>query len=402
MRKIIFLLILLLITPVLSFPLQQHEVSVINVSVPVRVFDGNNFVNNLTIEDFELYEDGKLQKIEALYLTKKSQIERREETRDFMPFTQRRFYLLFQLTDYNPKLSEAIEYFFTNVFALGDTLEVMTPMKNYTLSPKVLELKPKEKIAKDLIDFVVKDTKIGSSEYRNLLKDLKRLVRSISGQTDMTGMESNVESQSFGLAHLLARYRGSLNKLETLRVVDEKKFLAFAASLRRIRGQKNVFFFYEREFRPEINSSVMNQLMTQYQEDPALLGELQDLMHHYHRNPKLNVDHMKQAFSDSSIFFNFIFMHKNPENISGIRMTEQSEDIFEIFTQVAKATGGVVDSSQNPAAAFKAGAEIAETYYLLYYKPANYKRDGKYRNIEVKVKNRGYKITYRQGYFADR
>lgn len=381
---------------------QQHEVSVINVIVPVRVFDGSNFVDNLTIEDFELYENGKLQKIEALYLTKKTQIERREETRDFMPYTQRRFYFLFQLSHYNPKLSEAINYFFTHVLIPGDTLEVMTLAKSYTLSPKALESIPKEKLAKDLVNIVQKDTKIGASEYRNLINDLKRIVRGISGQTSTTGVESDAASQSFSLPYLLPRYRDTLNKMESLRIVDEKKFLAFAAKLRRIEGQKNVFFFYQREFRPEIQPKVMNLLMSQYQDQPNIQGDLQDLMQHYHRHLMPNVDRIKQAFSDSSIFLNFIFMHKEPENVSGIQMVEQSEDIFEIFSQIAEATGGVVDSSQNPAAAFKNGIEIAENCYLLYYYPANYKRDRKYRNIEVKIKNKDYRIVHRQGYFADR
>ena len=306
------------------------------------------------------------------------------------------------MSDYNPKLSEAISYFFTHVLVPGDTLEVMTLAKNYTLSPKALESIPKEKLAKDLINIVVKDTKIGSSEYRNLMNDLKRIVRGISGQTGLTGVESDAASQSFGLPYLLPRYRDSLNKMESLRIVDEKKFLAFAAKLRRMEGQKNVFFFYQREFRPEIQPRVMNLLMSQYQDQPNIQGDLQDLMQFYHRHLKPNVDRIKQAFADSSIFFNFIFMHRDPENVSGIQMVEQSEDIFEIFSQIAEATGGVVDSSQNPAAAFKAGAEAAENCYLLYYHPAGYQRDKKYRNIEVKVKNKNYRITHRQGYFADR
>lgn len=146
----------------------------------------------------------------------------------------------------------------------------------------------------------------------------------------------------------------------------------------------------------------MNMLTTMYQDQPNIQGDLQDLMQHYHRHPKPNIDLMKQAFADSSIFLNFIFMHKDPENISGIQMVEQSEDIFTIFSQIAEETGGIVDSSQNPAAAFKNGAEIAENCYLLYYYPADYKRDKKYKNIEVKVKNKDYRITHRQGYFADR
>jgi len=288
------------------------------------------------------------------------------------------------------------------VLVSGDMLEVMTPMKDYTLSPKALKSKPKEKIAKDLISIVKKDTKIGSSEYRTLIKDLKKLVRGISGSDSITSLEGDIESRSFGIEFLLPRYRETLNKLETLRFVDEKKFLRFAAKLRRLEGQKNVFFFYQREFRPEIHPRVMNALMSIYQDQPNILGNLQDLMQFYHRQPKLNIDRMKKAFSDSSVFFNFIYMHKEPENISGIQMTEQSEDIFKVFSNVAEATGGITDSSQNPAVAFRTGTEIAESCYLLYYFPADYKKDGKYRNIEVKLKSKNYKLTHRQGYFADR
>jgi len=49
----------------------QHEVSVINVEVPVRVFKGDRFIEDLKLEDFEVYGDGKLQKIESVYLVKR-------------------------------------------------------------------------------------------------------------------------------------------------------------------------------------------------------------------------------------------------------------------------------------------------------------------------------------------
>lgn len=400
MKKIIFLLILLLMTLNLSSQQEQYEVTVINVAIPIRVFDGNKFIDNLTIQDFEVYEDGKPQKIQAIYLTKKNQIERSEGTRDFMPLLSRNFFLLFQLSDYNPKLGEAIDYLFTSVLLPGDILEIMTPVKNYTLSAQALKSKPKETLAKELQGLVRKDTKVGASEYRTLMSDLKRLVRGMSGSVGITSLESDSTTQSFGLEFLLPRYRETLQKMEGLRVVDEKKFLRFAAQLKRREGQKNVFFFYQREFRPEITPRIMNQLMSMYQDKPSILGDLMDLMQFYSRDPKWNINNIKQAFADSSIFFNFIYMHKEPENVSGIRMTEQSEDIFETFSQVAEATGGIIDSSQNPAISFKNGIKISESYYILYYSPEKYIKDGKYKSIEVKVKNKDYKITHRQGYFA--
>ena len=49
-----------------------HVVSVVNIEIPTRVFKGDKFIDNLTIKDFEVYEDGKLQPIEAVYLIKKA------------------------------------------------------------------------------------------------------------------------------------------------------------------------------------------------------------------------------------------------------------------------------------------------------------------------------------------
>lgn len=81
-------------------------------------------------------------------------------------------------------------------------------------------------------------------------------------------------------------------------------------------------------------------------------------------------------------------------------MREQSEDVFSTFKQVTEATGGLVDSSQNPAAGFRNAVAASEDCYILYYSPKDYKKDGKFKNIEVRVKNKDYKITYRTGYFA--
>ena len=49
---------------------------------PVRVFEGDEFVDNLTIDDFEVLEDGILQRTEAVYLIKKRTVERREEKKN--------------------------------------------------------------------------------------------------------------------------------------------------------------------------------------------------------------------------------------------------------------------------------------------------------------------------------
>jgi len=56
----------------------QHQALAINIEVAVRVFKGNTFIDNLKMNDFEVYEDGVLQEIAAVYLVRKSDIERQE------------------------------------------------------------------------------------------------------------------------------------------------------------------------------------------------------------------------------------------------------------------------------------------------------------------------------------
>lgn len=400
MRKPIIFLFFVFATLNLFAQQEQYEVIVTNVVVPVRVFSGETFIDNLTIDDFELYEDGVLQKIQALYLARKANIERKEETQNFSPQITRRFYLIFQLIEYNPKLAEAIDYFFKHVFLPGDTLTIMTPMKIYNLSPKALVSKSKEIVAKELLNLVRKDTKVGSSNYRSLMRDLKRLVRGISGSNIISGFSGDESTDITGLEFLLPRYRETLEKMEELRLVDSQKLFGFAEQLKRVEGQKVVFFFYEREFRPEIHPRVMSALFSMYQDQPNILGDLQDLMSYYYRPVRLDQELLKQKFADSSVLFNFIFMDREPEHVSGIQMREQSEDIFRIFSDITRATGGVVDTSQTPAAAFKKASTVAESYYLLYYSPLNYVKDGKFKKIEVKVKGKNYRVIHRQGYFA--
>jgi len=45
--------------------------------------------------------------------------------------------------------------------------------------------------------------------------------------------------------------------------------------------------------------------------------------------------------------------------------------------------------------------EAIKNYYLLYYIPKNYRADGKFKKIEVKVKDKRYEVTHRSGYIAD-
>jgi hypothetical protein len=405
MKKFILLIILLTLAVMLFSQVDQRQVTVINVGVTVRVLEKNQLVRDLTIDDFELYEDGVLQKIEAMYLINKTSVEREEAPRKFYPALNRHFYLLFQITDYNPSLEEAIDYFIKNIIQPGDTLDIWTPVKKYNLSSKALQTLPKATISEEMKKIIRKDTQVGSSYYRELMRDLKRLVRAISSQAGGTGptmteMETDSSSSMFGLEMLLPRYRETLEKMEDLRLFDENNLIQFANILKRQEGENFVFYFYQREYRPELSTSIVNRLQGLYQDEPNILGQVRELFQVYHRSITFDAEKIRKAFADSQVLFNFIFMNKIPQTISGVHMREQSEDIFKVLSTAAKATGGSVDTSQDPGSGFKNALAKSDDYYLLYYSPKNYMRDGQFKSIEVKVKNTKYKVFHRNGYFA--
>jgi hypothetical protein len=254
-------------------------------------------------------------------------------------------------------------------------------------------------------DVLRKDITRGSGEYRDLINDLKRLTKAISGGTsafdEELATDATTDSGSgFGLEMQIDRYRSTLMKLDSVRLVDEDKLVAFAQSLRAAPGQKTVVLFYQREYRPEISAGTMNRLMALYQENFDILQNLMELFQFYKRETKFDAGRVQKAFADAGIDFHFIFMEKKSQRVFGATMREQSEDIFPGFVDVAKATGGTAESSQNPAATFKHAADVSGEYYLLSYVPNSAAPPGVFRAIEVQVGRSGCEVTNRRGYFS--
>jgi VWFA-related protein len=380
----------------------SHDVRVVNIEVPVRVFDGDSFVPDLTIDDFEVYEDGVPQELQAIYLIKNAAVERKEGNGTFAPKAERNFFLFFQVYTYNPKLEDAIDYFVRNVLRPGDSLTVVTSLKLYRLKKEWIAKSSKDEMARQLTKLVRHDTLVGNIEYLSILDELKRMMT--GGLLDATGAVSP-DLDLFGegtWGEFLMNYRDLRERLEKLRSFDPDRLISFADYLKRMEGQKNVLLFYQREYMPMLDRKKYIGLF----EDGADLvveQDFKDLFDLYKRDSKIDAKRIKRIFADASISIHFLFMTGRPEHIGGLgdaAMEEHSEDIYQPFLEMAKATGGLAESSSNPAFMMKKAGDAFENYYLLYYKPTNSVSDGKFREIKITVKKKGYRILHRAGYFA--
>ncbi|MFC2161717.1 hypothetical protein ACFLRX_08720 [Acidobacteriota bacterium] len=389
---------------------EKQKAVVINIEVPVRVYDGKEFIDSLSIDDFEIYENGILQNLEALYLFNGSETNRREDISNISRNQNRHFYFLMQIIDYHPKITDAIHYYFENVLTPNDTLTVITHMKTYTLSLQAMELKTKEKLANEMISLIRSDTQQGNSNYKTLINSLRRIIRALLSACRVTLSNSAQAGElmsygdeglnSMGVHNLLTQYRRDLNQLDDVRILDENTLKGFAEELKRQGGRKNVFLFYQREYKPELEDRYLNMLMSTYHDDNTVQSLIQDVFTTYNRKINLDTEGLKRACADSGALFNFIYSDNLAAKATGIKMRDQSDDFYFLFSSLALATGGKVATSFDPLLGFLEVLESSEKYYLLYYSPSNPSEDGMFRSITVKLKNLRYSVSHRMGYFA--
>ena len=392
------------------FPQQlQHVTGVTNVEVPVRVYAGDKFVDSLTLNDFEVLEDGVPQKVVASYLIKKTDILRREENQTLEPRTNRTFYLFFEIYEYLPRLREAITFFVKNVLGPRDDLMLVTSMESYSFKRGILTRLSRDQVIDQMNGIVRMDTVTGNTEYRHTLNDLKIPAKKLSaifaqGDPSSTvgtdaGIWGGLRDSEGEVQNLLEEYRAGLARLDSMRTVDEKKIMDFARILKQVEGQKYVFLFYQREFLPLLDKKILSHYLDNQSETVQMT--MRELFSYQTRRPAINAEAIKRAYSDSSIAIHFLYLTTSPEQTPGISFEEHSEDIFTPFLEIAEATGGLTESTSNPQFAMQKAAEASENYYILYYAPANSRADGKFKKISVKVKGQGYRVTNRSGYFAN-
>jgi len=304
--------------------------------------------------------------------------------------------------DYEPKISQALDYFFNSVLLPGDSLEIYTPVNSYQLTAQAFARKPRDLLARETKDLVRKDINKGNFVYKSLLKDLRRLIHGIQG-TNPIGPGDDAEGgmvSAFSMEQMLDQYRNSLNKLEAQQNLDTAKIAGFARALKTQPGRKSVVLFYQQEYRPEITPQALLGLIDNNQDNQSVLADLHELFQVYHRALSTDTDGIVRAYCDSGAEVSFLFLRRTPEKIGGVAMREQSEDVFKLFNRIAEATGGFAETTQNAMAGLREAARMMEAYYLITYAPAGAAGDGSFRRVAATIKGKPFRVSCGQGYFA--
>jgi hypothetical protein len=217
----------------------------------------------------------------------------------------------------------------------------------------------------------------------------------------ITDLSSSNPPATRSFEESLNLYENYIFKLENLRKVSQEKMLNFAEHLGQKEGQKYVTIFYQKEYIPQVDPKILNQALSLFQDSPIVLQTLANIVDFYKREIQIDTELIKQTYADCSISIHFLFLTIPRDPQYGVHFADHSEDIYSAFREMAFSTGGFVDSSARADILFKAAVEASENYYLLYYSPTSYSADGEFKEIQVKVKNKNYRISHRAGYFAN-
>ncbi len=386
-RRVFFgisLVALLFLGPAV-FSQEQHESVVVNIEVPVRVLKRGKFVDNLTMKDFEVFESGVRQEIKAVYLIKNTRILKEEKAPEAAfspPRITRNLILYLDLKEFLPQVGKALDYFIKDVLLPDDQLIVATPVKTYKFKPEALKLLSRDQIGEQIKSKIKTDVKTGSATYRTLMRDFYSL-QNMPYPPELAELK---EMMLFDFAL----------QIRDLTDVNESQLMDFADGLKSLNGQKNVFMIFQKEVMPDHNFSASAQAQLV-------------------KPVSFDVERIKRHYADASITVNFLYLTKIPRvaynSTSGassligpsyaFKLQDLSAPIYASFREMADSTGGLSVSSINPAASLKKAAETTSNYYLLYYRPINYRPDGGFRKIEIKLRGSGFRIMHRAGYIAD-
>jgi len=184
-------------------------------------------------------------------------------------------------------------------------------------------------------------------------------------------------------------------QIRDLTEITESQVMRFADALRSFDGDKHVFLMLQRDVMPIYEFTYDREARQAQLIKPV----------------RFDVDKLKRYFSDAAITIHCLYITKTPSfailpvsqtgSVSESMLQDLSSDIYATFREMAAATGGLSESTTNPNFAIRQAAEASSNYYLLYYRPVNYRADGRFQTIEVRVKGEGLKVTHRLGYVAD-
>jgi len=257
----------------------------------------------------------------------------------------RNFVLLFDVLNYNRDVGDALTFFYTQVLAPADQLIIYTPARAYGFSKNTLT-QPKRELSEAMKEKLRGDTAACSTNHKIIFSDMRNLVRELEA-----GSTSGADSMA-GIKNSLNMYRQNMENLRGLRKVNETLLGQILNVFKTQQGQNHMVMLYEAEFRPIPNKDTLSRLRAV----PEISFLVSELFASDDQKAPLDAGTYIDLFRDANVTFHFLYI--KPKDKSSVQdYKEHSMDMYDVFSRIAKATGGIVETTSSPETALKSMAK---------------------------------------------
>ena len=368
-------------------PPVTFKVEVNYVEIDANVTDEQgNFVRTLSKDDFQILEDGKPQSLSVFSMVN-IPIERvdpplfanapipADVATNRTPFEGRVFVLVIDdlHTRFNrtARTRAAAKQFVERFVGANDIVAVVNTsgfgkgMQDFT-SNRQLALKAIDAAMGGKAD----------SSTQAALQDYYMNAGSVSGSSNANAAFNDIQ-----------RYNNARNTLRTLRNISDY--------MSGMRGRRKAVVFLSEGLNYDVVDTVSNRYASDVQREirDLVAAATRANVNVYSVDPRGVTSGMEDAIEIGGF--------TTDPNLSATNLMNEMRLEHDSLRVVAEETGGFAVLNQND---FRTGfsriLEDNSSYYVLGYYPTNDKRDGRFRNVQVKVLKPGLRVRSRRGYVA--
>lgn len=377
----------------------QEKVTVTAAEIPVRVLQDGQPVKGLTKDDFELFENGIPQRINAF-----ETVSRKVSAPQALSQQDRLFILIFNIFDYNDEVGEAIDYFFENFFRPNCRIIIV-------VEDRLLNI-PRGQGVTDLI--------------LSLKETLKKYKQLSTLDTYRAFDRLNAEAERIlGVLRIQAQvgadvYRAIINFYESYHniwIAYRKQFLAPDLALyqsiveraKHLGGEKWAICFQQREMFPMLkHQSSLERTISEWVDGAVnpqdqinarfIRAKQMDMQRDFNISSAFPADDLRRLFMEANITFHLVLLRSlRTLGYQDFELREVAQDYEACFKDISRSTGGLTVFSNKAAEALADAALKEDYFYLLVYSPED-NEDQKERDIEVRVKREEVEVVYLDSY----
>ena len=253
----------------------------------------------------------------------------------------RNFVILFDILNYTREVGDAVTFFYTQLLAPDDQLIIYTPARAYGFSKNTLA-KPKKELSEAMKERLRGDTAACSTSYKIIINEMKNQVSALEG-----GQTSSADALA-GVKNSLTMYRQDMENLRTLRQVNEPLLMKIVDIFKAQQGQNHMVMLYEAEFRPIPSKDTLSRLRA----NPEIAFIVAELFSSDDQKMPFDPQKFIDILKEAKVSLHFLYI--KPKDKSSVQdFKEHSADMYDVFSQIAKATGGIVETTASPEAALK-------------------------------------------------